>query len=271
VQKIRLKRAVIFTALFLFGCSSDQVRITKAFGLAENNQYRPLVVKTSTFPLQIFYKDYHSKHAVIYFEGDGLVINKYGEVAINPTPTDPMAIRLASVDSRNLTKVVITRPYHYTKDHIPDPKYWTTARYSTEVIQATIEAIQFCQQKFHFETVEFVAYSGGASVALLVAAKFKNLQRIITFAGNLDHSQWTHYHQTQPLSLSLNPLENREKLREIPQIHFLGTEDANTTIDLGLQYKQKLGSEKICIIPIKGFEHDSNWPDIWKEQIVKLK
>lgn len=268
---IRLKRAVIFTALFLLGCSSDQMRINKAFDLAEKNHYQASIIKTSIFPIQIFYQAHNSKHAIIYLEGDGLVLNKYGEIALNPTPTDPMALRLACVDKRNFTKIVIHRPYHFIKSENPDSRYWTTARYSPEVITSILDTIRSCQERFHFETIELVAYSGGACVALLLAPSLKNLQRIVSFAGNLDHKSWTFYHGTQPLFESLDPMKNIQTLRKIPQIHFLGSSDTNTTIDLGLAYKQKINSDKVVIVPIDHFEHDSNWSSVWKKQIMKLK
>ncbi len=247
------------------------MRINKTFDLAAQNHYQASIIQTSIFPIQIFYQAHNSKHAIIYLEGDGLVLNKYGEIALNSTPTDPMALRLACVDNRNLTKIVVNRPYHYIKSENPNSKYWTTARYSPEVIGSILETIKSCQQQFHFETIELVAYSGGASVALLLAPHLKNLQLIISFAGNLDHKSWTHYHNAEPLFESLDPIENMHILSKIPQIHFLGTSDTNTTIDLGLMYKQKINSDKIIIIEIDGFEHDSNWPNIWKKQIMKLK
>lgn len=246
-------------------CSSDHYRINKAFDLTHQAKFTPAVINTSTFPLQIFSQNHNSKHAIIYLEGDGLVINKYGEIALNPTPTDPMALRLVSVDLRALTKVVINRPFHYVKSHNSYSKYWTTARYSPEVIQSIIEAIKNCQQKFGFETVELVAYSGGASVALLLIPHFKNITRIISFAGNLDHESWTGYHHTGPLLESLNPMENKAAIGQISQIHFVGTSDDNTTVGLAQAYKQCIKSNKISIIPIDGFYHDSNWPSVWQE------
>ena len=188
----RLKKAVVFTAFFLFGCSSDQARINKAFDLAQQNNYMPEIISSSQFPIQIFYQAHNSNHAVIYLEGDGLVINSHGGVALNPTPTDPMALRLASVDKRRVTKIVINRPFHYiTSDHSDsdsdsdsDSRYWTTSRYAHEVIQSILEVIQNCQKQFHFKTIEIIAYSGGASVALLLGPHLENIERITSFAGN---------------------------------------------------------------------------------------
>ncbi len=266
--KIRLKKAVIFTAFFLISCSSDQLRINKAFDIAQQNNFTPCVINTSTFPLQIFSQNHNSKHAIIYLEGDGLVINKYGDVALNPTPTDPMALRLAAVDVRPLTKLVISRPFHYVKgDSRNDDvsKYWTTARYSPEVIRSIIETIKSCQQRFRFETIELVAYSGGASVALLLIPHFKSITRIISFAGNLDHKSWTRYHHTGPLLESLDPMENMAAISPVPQIHFVGSSDDNTTVGLAQAYKKRINSNNISVVTIKGFEHDSNWPSVFGE------
>lgn len=263
---------MVFAALFfIISCNSNQSRLNKAFELAQQTNYKPLVVNFSYFPIQIFYQEHQSKHAAIYIEGDGLVINSHGDIALNPTPTDPMALKLASVDRRSITKIVIHRPYHYVVSENPNSKYWTTARYAPEVIQSISEVIKICQRRFNFETIELIAYSGGASVALLLTSRIKGIIKLISFAGNLDHKSWTRYHDTEPLIESLDPIENREILAKIKQIHFLGTDDDNTTLDLGIKYKEQINSEMVKIIPIDGFSHDSNWPSIWKEQLMKLK
>ena len=267
----RLKKAVVFTAFFLFGCSSDQARINKAFYLAQQNNYKHKIIKSSLFPIQIFYQENNSNHAVIYLEGDGLVINKYGEVALDPTPTDPMALRLASIDKRHVTKIVINRPFHYIKSKHSDSRYWTTARYAPEVIQSILEVLRNCQKQFHFKTIEIVAYSGGASVALLLAPHLENIEQITSFAGNLDHKSWARYHNAGPLFESLDPLKNKAVLGHIPQVHFLGTIDENTTIDLGKQYKQQIDTNKVTIVTVEEFDHDSNWPSVWQEQLMKLE
>lgn len=292
---------MVFTAFFLMSCSSDQLRINKAFDLAQQTNFTPSITNTSRFPIQIFIQNQNTKHAIIYFEGDGLVINKYGDVALNPTPTDPMALRLAAVDIRPLTKLVVNRPFHYVigdnsrhcepykgvaihdiKGGLPQSrdallrnddvaKYWTTARYSPEVIQSIYEAIKQCQQKFRFETIELVAYSGGASVAFLLTPYLQNITRIVSFAGNLDHKNWTTYHHTQPLFESLDSMNHTEILSQISQIHFVGSSDDNTTIELAKAYKQQIDSDKISIIPVDGFDHDSNWPSIWREWLAGKK
>lgn len=269
---LKLKKAVGFTAFFLIGCVSEQTRLDLALNIAAKHEFSTQTI-SGELPIQIFYKNYFSKHAVIYLEGDGLVINKYGEVALNPTPTDPMALRLASIDERPISKIVVNRPFQYiavNKNRSPEnltSKYWTTARYSNEVIQAILVIIKTYQQLFRFDTIEIVAYSGGAAVALLLAPELNHLTRIVSFAGNLDHVSWTRYHDTQPLIHSLDPLQNIDAIVKVPQIHFVGTDDDNTTLDLAHYYQQQLASNNVKIVPVSRFSHDSDWPQIWQRFI----
>ena len=259
---------MIFIAFFLLaGCVSDQARINKALDLANNANLESQII-SGKLPIQIFYQNHKSNHAVIYLEGDGLVINKYGEAALNSTPTDPMALRLVAVDNRKLSKIVINRPFHYIKDVSANQKYWTTARYSSEVIAAIANVIKICQKQFNFKTIEIVSYSGGAAVALLLTPYLPNITKITTFAGNLDHVRWTKYHETEPLYESLDPLKNKAIISKIPQVHFVGKSDDNTTVDLALGYQQKIASNNVKIVPITGFSHDSNWPEIWQKQLT---
>lgn len=261
---------MVFTAFFLFGCSSFEYRKAKAFDLAKDNHYELSVFQAKNFPIQLFIKSHASKHAVIYLEGDGLVLNAFGELAQNPTPTDPVALKLAIVDDRSYTKIIINRPFQYTASSRRDSKYWTTARYSAEVIQSVVESINAAQQKFAFDTFELVAYSGGAAVALLLVPHFQNITHITSFAGNLDHQSWTDYHDTQSLFQSLDPMQNKELLCKVKQAHYAGTRDDNTTLDLANAYKDRLNCDKIRITPIEGYSHDSDWTRVWREQL-KLK
>lgn len=88
------------------------MRSNKAFHLANANSFKTEIVKTTKFPIQVFIKNFNTNHAILYFEGDGLVLTSSG-IAFNPTPTDPMALRLAIADQRFSKKIVINRPFQY--------------------------------------------------------------------------------------------------------------------------------------------------------------
>ena len=87
-------------------------------------------------------------------------------------------------------------------------RYWTTHRFAPEVIRASDLALDRLKTLFGAQRLVLVGYSGGAAVALLVAARRHDMGQIITVAGNLDHQAWTHYHHVQALSGSLNPVDN---------------------------------------------------------------
>ncbi len=267
------KKAASYVAFFiiLISCSSFEIRTNKAFNLAKEHNYNSTTEYTSEFPIQVFAQNHQTTHAIIYFEGDGLVLTSSG-IAFNPTPTDPMALRLAIADQRSLTKIVINRPFHYFDCTNCDNKYWTQARYSQEIITSIAEVIKKLQTKYEFKTFDIVAYSGGAAVAFLIATHFReNIKSIITFAGNVDPFAWCKFHETAPLTQSLNPLDNIDTLRTIPQKHFCGTADHNTTLAITQNFQKKLISNNVEIIIVEDFQHDSNWPNYWKTKLMKLK
>lgn len=267
------KKAAIFVAFFiiLISCSSVDIRTNKAHAIAKTNGYQPAVEPTKKFPIQTFVKNHNSTHAVIYLEGDGLVLTSSG-IAFNPTPTDPMALRLASVDSRSYTKIVINRPCQYITCENCDNKYWTQARYSTEVINSIIDTIHKLQAKYDFKTFDIVAYSGGAAIAFLITPHFKDqIKSITTFAGNVDPFAWCKHHGNSPLTQSLNPLDNIDILRTIPQKHFCGTSDHNTALAITQAFEKKLNTNNVELIIINGYDHDSDWPNYWEKALTKLK
>lgn len=267
------EKAAIFVAFFIIltSCSSVDIRINKAYELAKKNDYQAITEQTKKFPIQTFVKNHHTHHAIIYFEGDGLVLTSNG-IAFNPTPTDPMALRLASVDHRPYTKIVINRPCQYVSCETCDNKYWTQARYSPEVIDSIIEIIGKMQKKYQFKTFDIFAYSGGAAIAFLIAPHFKQfIKSITTFAGNVDPFAWCKYHDCSPLNQSLNPIDNLEILKTITQKHFCGTSDHNTNIEITEAFQKKLNSNNIELIIIEGYDHDSNWPNCWETELTKLK
>lgn len=247
------------------------MRTNKAIDLAKANYFKAEIIKTATFPIQVFTKNQPTNHAILYFEGDGLVLTSSG-IAFNPTPTDPMALRLAIADQRFAKKFIINRPFQYADCTNCDNKYWTQARYSPEIISSIVETIVKLKTAYNFETFDIVAYSGGAAVTFLIAPYFKeSIKSIITFAGNVDPFAWCKFHETAPLTQSLDPTANIEILKTIPQIHFCGTSDQNTHSSITRNFQKKLNSHKFQIINVESYDHDSNWPNYWLTASAKLK
>ena len=60
---------------------------------------------------------------------------------------------------------------------------------------------------------------------MLLATQRNDIEKITTYAGNLDVDKWVKYHNISPLTGSLNPADFYDKLSDIPQVHYVGIKD----------------------------------------------
>jgi pimeloyl-ACP methyl ester carboxylesterase len=159
----------------------------------------------------------------VYIEGDGNSWKTRYQLSHNPTPRQPLALRLAIQDPHP-NVIYLARPCQYTP-HDQDPlchaKFWSSHRYAPEVIASVNEVLD----RYAGKQFVLIGFSGGASVATLVAGQRQDVARLITVAGDLNHTLLNQYHQTTPLSGSLNPSDNIELVTKIPQCHWCGTHD----------------------------------------------
>ncbi len=192
----------------------------------------------------------------IYIEGDGKAyVNRY-QPSSDPTPTSNFLINLiAQDDSPNL--LYIARPCQYVDSKKCEEKYWTSERFSVEVIAAISEVVDvFSNQK-----IELVGYSGGAMIALQL--KQKNIQNIRTIAGNIDLEKFAEIHKISKLQ---TPQLDYERLAKVPQIHFVGAKDKVIPLEIFNSYQRKLPKQncvKLKIAPQA--DHQKNWRRDWVE------
>ena len=88
-----------------------------------------------------------------------------------------------------------------------------------------------------------------------------NIKKIITIAGNLDHLAWTQYHKLPPLNESMNLADYHYQFAQIPQIHYVGTEDKVIPPVLVGEF---VGDEDL-IIKVKNASHNSGWEEIYQK------
>ncbi len=245
------------------------------------------IIKTKSFNITSYSKDLHQETSLqgplkspltIYIEGDGHAwINRY-QISNDPTPHNPLALKLAVLDP-NPNVVYLARPCQYT-DPILDtqchPDYWTTARFSETVISAMNEAVEHLKQKTKAKKIHLVGFSGGAAVAILIAGRRQDIASIRTVAGDLDHAELSRYHKTTPLTQSLNPKEVIQKIAHIPQHHFVGDKDPIVPLFLSQNFineieisKQtsKANTNTQCAkrTVLKNVTHHQGWEERWVE------
>jgi pimeloyl-ACP methyl ester carboxylesterase len=140
---------------------------------------------------------------------------------------------------------------------------WTGKRFSQEVIQAESEVLDILKSQYGLQGFELVGYSGGAAVALLLAASRTDVVQVQTIAGNLDPQAWTQLKRIAPLAGSLNPVDFADQLAKLPQRHFIGLNDTVVPTEVSQTYMLKV--QPICGETVYvDADHHSGFDDSWK-------
>lgn len=213
-------------ALLLAGCHglpAGPERTAAAGRLAEEGRLAPFQAAPAPLPLRGFARLACPGQAIhVYIEGDGLAWISVSIPSPDPTPLNPVALRLAAQDSA-CNVLYLGRPGQYG-DTLVDARYWLGARFAPEVIDSYVAVLRTQPAPM----LRLTGYSGGGAVAALVAARLREAGRpveLVTVAGNLDPATWARRRKLSPLAASLNPVEVAPALADVPQLHLTGSRD----------------------------------------------
>jgi dienelactone hydrolase len=137
-------------------------------------------------------------------------------------------------------------------------------------------AISQLRQQAQATRLNLVGYSGGGTMAALLAARRTDVQRLITVAGNLDPASWVQRHRLTPLNGSLNPADQWQALAGITQMHFVGMQDATMPEQVARSYRNRFPADApITLEAMPGFDHQccwvDAWPDLWRRATLLPK
>ena len=271
------KLIIIFLLLstLIGGCATPQSRRATADDLATANALSRAVISTDAFDLVVYHRGLSQSSTLhVYIEGDGRGWRTRTRQSDDPTPTNPVSLQLASKDT-NPTVIYIARPCQYLdEERLADchPKYWSTYRYAEEVITAIDTVITWAQtqQADGERELGLVGYSGGGTVAALVAARRNDVRWLVTIAANLDHQYWAEYHGDTPLAQSLNPPDFRDALIDLPQLHLVGSDDEKVPKVVVNRYIDRLAlSEDEVLLEVEGFDHGCCWQELWPARLCE--
>lgn len=271
------KIIITFLLMLLSACAviPDQAeRRSYAQRLADGKGWEGSTIQADEFLLQVYAPAQlePAQTLTIYIEGDGLAWINASTPSFNPTPVNPLALKLALRD--DTPSVYLARPCQYvTFDQSPkcSQKYWTGSRFAPEVVSAMNRAIDHLKLKFSSEKIILAGYSGGGAVAALVAAQRDDVDYLMTIAGNLDHVAWTTRHRLTPLNQSLNAADFSDKLQYTKQTHYVGGKDRVVGEFVARSYEAKFAGglpESVIVMP--DFDHDCCWELHWPE-LKRLK
>ena len=166
----------------------------------------------------------------------------------------------------------LARPCQYQPRPLPpacDVSVWTSHRYSETVITAMNAAIT--EVAAEFDKVALVGYSGGGSVAALVAARRQDVAWMMTIAANLDHRAWTELHRVSPLTGSLNAADIAQAVENIPQMHLVGGHDKIAPLAIIQSFMDRMSDESRAQMKVEpGFDHYCCWEQRWPELMERV-
>ena len=268
---LALRLTLFLVISVISGCTtlSVEYRHTNAVEIATAASFRAISLNTAQFDLAGFYKVTAPLNApaTLYIEGDGYAwVNRYTPSS-NPTPKNPLGLKFATLDdSKNV--LYLARPCQYrtiTPQTNCSQKYWTSHRFAKEVVASYHQALDELKQRFDFMGFHLVGFSGGGTVATLLAADRRDVHSLRTVAGNLDHIALGKAHRVSILHGSLNPIDIAPTLRTLPQIHYSGRDDHVVPPWVATHFAQAVGEGK-CLKTrvIRKATHLSGWLPVWE-------
>lgn len=263
-------------SLVLVGCATIPTpaeRRAQADSLAAEQAWGATVLPAGHFDLLAYlpHRPTRAERLTIYIEGDGLAWLGVSQPSPDPTPRDPLALRLALAQPEGAA-AYLGRPCQYVGEgarHCAS-RYWADARFAPEVIAASNEAVDALKARFGANRLTLVGYSGGGAVAALLAARRDDVDALVTVAGNLDPAAWAHLHRVRQLDGSMDPASEIDRLERVPQLHFVGERDDNVRPELvqGFADRFRPGARPVVRV-VPDFDHRccwaAQWPVLWRE------
>lgn len=254
---------IIFSLMLLWGCQGyvkpDFERLSESMQATSiTTPYHQHLVLTRLSP-----NSPGSLH--VYIEGDGRPWIKRYLVAKDPTPRSPMTLALMRQDRGSA--VFLGRPCYFNDpsfgldDKTCEARHWTSARYSETVVTSMVDALRQLLAEQNYSELTLIGYSGGGTIATLMAQRMPEVTQLVTIAANLDVDAWTRHHHYSALTESLNPAESTAT-QPARQYHFAGSKDRVVPPALTQNWLRTQGQS---LRIIDGFDHQCCWPQKWQE------
>lgn len=262
------KRAVVYRigmalllGAMLSGCQSPQFALQE---LATVHSRQVQTLASKPFPLAFSAPPKQPAISLIrvYLEGDGHAWATRSQPSLDPSPRHMLVAKLAFDDPQ--PSIYLARPCQFVQADGCTTALWTNRRFAPEVLDSLDHALTLIKSRYGNDQFELIGYSGGAALALLLAARRDDIVQVQTLAGNLSPRQWAQLQQLSPLTGSMEPLDQRRQLRDVPQRHLAGADDNIVPPQLMGSYINTLGPAtclESAVLP--KVSHTDGWQQAW--------
>ena len=176
-------------------------------------------------PMVIFRDRQISRSSSIhfYFDGDRNPWVGGSRIASDPTTRSKLILEMMAADEAH--KILIGRPCYYIpateRPSSCADKWWTSHRYSQPVVSAMLEVVRRQVKQYVPQEIVLIGYSGGGTLAALVASELEELDVLVTVAANLNVDAWIDLHAYTPLARLLNEANFPEIPADVRQFHIV--------------------------------------------------
>jgi pimeloyl-ACP methyl ester carboxylesterase len=198
----------------------------------------------------------------VFIEGDGSPwVGAGRRPAADPTPRVPLALELAAETPGNV--LYLGRPCYFGLAHDSQcsEREWTAERYSARVVGSLEAALRSFAGEHATQRVLLVGYSGGGTLAVLLANRLAANVAVVVIAGNLDPDEWTRLHGYQPLVGSLNPAQEPPLPLTLPAWYLVGDRDANVPAAATAAYFGRVPQARV--LHFQSSDHVCCWVRDW--------
>ncbi|MEY4768217.1 MAG: hypothetical protein RL637_856 [Pseudomonadota bacterium] len=236
--------------------------------VAEKFKLNHQLILGKEFQHRIYYQaQFNAEVLHVYLDGDGTPWD-HQYPSDDPTPRQPLILELLAQDQQ--PAILLGRPCYYGLygQSICQPKYWTSARYSPEIIESLTVALHNWLKLHPVKKVVLIGYSGGGNIAVLLAKRFSEVKTVVTIAANLDVKLWTQGHHFQPLSESLDANAESPLPASIQQWHFAGGQDEivpAAVIESFVKRQPQAHYQRIA-----EFDHHCCWTQRWSQWLANF-
>ncbi len=259
----------LLAAFLVAGCATPAERAAEQ---ARRLGLQRRVLQTGEYPITTYAPPWRSsqqgpppRRIHVYLEGDASPRQAGRTGRADPTPTDAVAFRLLAQDGAD--RVLVGRPCTHGAPPC-SPRLWTLARYGETVVQSLAAAIDQLARERDAAQVVLIGYSGGGTLAMLLAARLPAVVAVVTVAGNLDPDAWAAHHGYVPLEGSLSPAREDPLPERVFQLHLLGGRDRNVPPALSRAALERQPGARSRVHP--GFDHRCCWASVWPEVLGEL-
>jgi pimeloyl-ACP methyl ester carboxylesterase len=207
----------------------------------------------------------------VYLDGDFLGWTATTDPGVPAPAEQALGLRLAALDpSPNV--LYIAHPCELTNgDEACDPAALAHGRYASLVMIDINRAIDHFAVPFIHPSLNLVGVSGGAAVAVLLAARRHDVASLRTVAGNIDPLGAARAHAADINDDLIDPLPIAPRIALLPQQHLVGSQDTATPPFLANNFVKALGPTACAsVVEFTEATHTTGWEEIWRSRATIL-